>query len=185
MNRFSWSTKIAFWIRSTAIGEITSNYKSLFNAPWQIISVPRNRVSLADAVGTYLFNSQIVTLPDGNMLMVCPVECRKSTPIREFIDSKIVAAENPINEVVYQDVQQSMKNGGGPACLRLRVVLTDEQIATLPPRVFFNDETYAFLRDWIDAKYPEELCPEDLADADRFQHNRRALTELHDFIGID
>jgi succinylarginine dihydrolase len=139
---------------------------------------------LAKAVKTYLFNSQIVTLPDGGMLFLCPTECREDSGVKRFIEKSILDGENPINEVIYQDLRQSMKNGGGPACLRLRVPLTNEETATLPPRIFLTNESEDFLRAWIESNYPDELTLEDLADYERYQKNKAALTELVNWIGL-
>ncbi|MDF1816278.1 MAG: N-succinylarginine dihydrolase [Verrucomicrobiales bacterium] len=148
------------------------------------VAVPEEKVSLRDAVDTYLFNSQIVTLPAGGMLLLCPSECRDHDGVHEFITEYIVGGENPIEEVVFQDLRQSMRNGGGPACLRLRVLLTEEEIEALPPKVFFTSGTDAFLRNWIDRVYPEELTLEDLCQYDRYLANAKALEELHHWIQV-
>src|SRR5690606_35134806 len=88
----------------------------------RLIRVPAGRVDLGKAVASYLFNSQLLTIPDGGMLLLCPAECERDTDIRSAID-EILAGDHPIRAVEFVDVRESMRNGGGPACLRLRVVV--------------------------------------------------------------
>ncbi|MDF1753168.1 MAG: N-succinylarginine dihydrolase [Verrucomicrobiales bacterium] len=149
-----------------------------------IIKVPASEISVERVVKTYLFNSQIVTLPDGGMLMLCPTECQEDNRVYKFIVDNILGGENPIREVVYRDLKQSMKNGGGPACLRLRVGLTEKEIAALPPRVFLSAGTFGFLESWVKKYYPEELEISDLVDFERYKRNAIALSKLNSWLGI-
>ena len=89
-----------------------------------LIEVDPEQVSLEEAVETYLFNSQLVTLPDGGMCLIAPRECMENVNTKAFLESLVADSANPIRTVHYVNIRQSMKNGGGPACLRLRVVLT-------------------------------------------------------------
>ena len=102
------------------------------------IVVRERDVSLADAVATYLFNSQLLARPDGRMLLVAPAECRENARVAAYLDA-MVASGGPIAEVLTFDLKQSMKNGGGPACLRLRVALTDNERAAVGANVFLDD----------------------------------------------
>ena len=43
-----------------------------------MIEVPDAQVSVADAVTSYLFNSQLLTRPDGKQVLVVPQECREN-----------------------------------------------------------------------------------------------------------
>jgi succinylarginine dihydrolase len=142
-----------------------------------LIEIPEERVSLKDAVETYLFNSQLVTLPDGTMSLIAPVECRERQNVADCID-ELVAAENPICSVHYLDVRQSMRNGGGPACLRLRIVLTEPQLALVHPGVMLTDSLYAALVQCISRHYRESIRPEDLADPKLLVESRDVLDEL-------
>jgi succinylarginine dihydrolase len=142
-----------------------------------LIEIPEERVSLKDAVETYLFNSQLVTLPDGTMSLIAPVECRERQNVADCID-ELVAAENPICSVHYLDVRQSMRNGGGPACLRLRIVLTEPQLALVHPGVMLTASLYAALVQCISRRYRESIGPEDLADPMLLIESRDALDEL-------
>src|SRR5581483_10057865 len=95
-----------------------------------IIAASDAELSLADAVQSYVFNSQLVTLPDGSMALIAPAECRENPRVQAFLN-RVLSEDNPIRAVHYLDVRQSMCNGGGPACLRLRVVLTEGQLAAV------------------------------------------------------
>ena len=107
-----------------------------------LISIQANQsdFSLEDAVTSYLFNSQIVTLPDSTMALIAPNECRENPRVGAFIDRMISDTSNPIMQAVFMDVRESMRNGGGPACLRLRVVLTEEELAAANQGVILDNE---------------------------------------------
>ena len=168
----------AFSRQNEAIAEI----RSRLDGDFCFIPVPDAAVPLRQAVESYLFNSQIVSLPGGGMLLLCPTECRDSPGVNRFIRDRILAGDNPIREVHFQDLRQSMQNGGGPACLRLRVLLTPAELETLPTRLFFTPETHAFLHDWITRHYPDALTLRDLADPARHRANARAIAELYGWI---
>jgi succinylarginine dihydrolase len=118
------------------------------------------------------------------MLMLCPLECREDPEVNHFIENRIVNGENPISEVVFQDLRQSMRNGGGPACLRLRVPLSREERDSISARVFLSDESASFLRDWITRHYPEKLTLADLSCFARYQSNAAAVEELREWMGL-
>jgi succinylarginine dihydrolase len=141
------------------------------------IRVDPRRVPLKDAVSSYLFNSQLVDLPDGTMALIAPVECRINPRVRREID-RILNLDSPIRQVHFVDVRQSMRNGGGPACLRLRVVLSDAQASKLSGHVLFTPMLYSRLVAWIEKHYRDELSPGDLADPRLLQECRDALNEL-------
>lgn len=71
-----------------------------------------------------------------------------------------------------------MANGGGPACLRLRVVLTPEEQRAVNPAVFMNDRLFTELNDWIDRYYRDRLTQADLADPQLLREGREALDAL-------
>ncbi|SFJ64641.1 N-succinylarginine dihydrolase [Planctomicrobium piriforme] len=160
----------------------------------QIIEVRSSELSLAEAVSTYLFNSQLVTLPEGGgegvtssvvkqMLLLCPSECETHPRARAVID-RILAEPNPINQVRFIDVRQSMKNGGGPACLRLRVVLTELELSRLHGNVLLTEELYRQLCDWVTRQYREELSLADLGDPLLMEEVQTALTELEGILHL-
>jgi len=133
---------------------------------------------LADAVGSYVFNSQLVSLPsDGSMALIAPTDCLRFPAALAYVD-RIIAGDNPVSAVHYVDLRQSMRNGGGPACLRLRVVLTEEQAAAIPQGVILTDALYETLAAWVNRHYREQLTPADLADPALLEESRAAIGEL-------
>jgi len=141
------------------------------------VCVPANQLSVTEAVSIYLFNSQLVSLDDGTMVLIAPSECRTSPRASAAIDSILADASNPIKEVIAMDLKQSMQNGGGPACLRLRVVLTDEELDAVKHCVL-TPPLLDDLRTWVKRHYRDHLAPEDLADPALLDESRTALDEL-------
>ena len=131
----------------------------------------------AEAVQAYPFNSQVVTLPDGSMAIVAPVDARERPRTKAFLD-RVLANDNPVKAVHYLDVRQSMDNGGGPACLRLRVWLEPAEKAAIQARVFLDDALVAELKGWVARHYRDRLAAADLADASLWRESMTALDEL-------
>ena len=155
------------WVDADAIvNRLVADFSRISaGADLHVFSLTEAELSLADAVSTYLFNSQIVDLPDGQMAMIAPVECRDHAGARRFLD-RVIAAQCGVDRVEFVDLRQSMSNGGGPACLRLRVVLTDAEAAAVHPGVVFDDRLFALLSDVISHSYRDDLWGSDLADPD-------------------
>lgn len=126
----------------------------------QIIEVPAAAVSLADAIQSYLFNAQLVTLPDGGMALVLPAEAKGVASVWSWLE-KLVAGNGPIRELITVNVRQSMANGGGPACLRLRVVADP---ANVDPRFLVNEARLDEIASIVERYWPERIMPADLAD---------------------
>lgn len=142
-----------------------------------VVLATEDELPVADAVAAYPFNAQVLTLPDGRMAIVAPAESRENPRARAFLE-RVVAEANPVAEVHYRDINQSMDNGGGPACLRLRVPLTDAERAAVGARVFLDDALFADLRSWIERHYRDRLTAADLADPALLDETRAALDEL-------
>lgn len=141
------------------------------------IVVPESEVSLERAVATYLFNSQLLARPDGGMLLVAPAECGADAAVTAWL-ARLTAGTGPIREVLTFDLRQSMRNGGGPACLRLRVALTVEERSSIRARVWLDAALHAALVSWVTRHYRDRLAPADLADPALLDECRRALDEL-------
>jgi len=148
------------------------------------VEVSVDDVPLELAVKRYLFNSQLVTLRDGGMALIAPTDCQDEPRIVSAIDEIVADASNPISAVHYVDVRQSMQNGGGPACLRLRVVLGPNDLKGVAPGVILTDELGQKLEGWIERHYREQLVPADLADPKLLEECRRALDELTGILGL-
>lgn len=124
----------------------------------EIVEVPSSAVSLAEAIRTYLFNAQLLTLPDGSMALIVPEECRESPAVWGWIEAMLAGA-GPIRQVIPVNVRQSMANGGGPACLRLRVVCDP---ATVHHRFLLSEAKADLIARTISDYWPEQIDPSDL-----------------------
>lgn len=124
----------------------------------EIVVVPAAAVSLADAIKSYLFNAQLLTLPEGDMALVIPTEAWEHPRVRTWLDG-MLASNGPIRRVLPVDVRQSMANGGGPACLRLRVVADP---ATVDPRFLLDEAKADRIEAVIAAHWPESIAPADV-----------------------
>lgn len=148
------------------------------------IEVPAEAVSLQDAIGSYLFNSQLVSLPDDSTVLIAPEECQRTPSVAAYLQTIAGAAESPIRKVMFFDLRQSMRNGGGPACLRQRIVLTADELKAAAPGVFMDDALFAKLTGWVKANYRDELRFDDFADPAFLEETRRALAGLTDLLGL-
>ena len=141
------------------------------------LEVPENRVSVKDAVETYLFNSQLLSRSDGTMMLVLPEESRQHPGVWRFLCEQ-VEADTPLKALKVFDLRESMYNGGGPACLRLRVVLTPQEQQAVNPAVLMNDRLFSTLNNWVDRHYRDRLTQSDLVDPQLLREGRDALDEL-------
>ncbi|MBA3897076.1 MAG: N-succinylarginine dihydrolase [Sphingomonadaceae bacterium] len=126
----------------------------------EIVEVPAALVTLEDAIASYLFNAQLVTLPTGEMALILPTEARENTRVWSWLET-LIAGNGPIRRLVPVDVRESMANGGGPACLRLRVVADP---ATVDPRFLADEAKLNRIAGVIERHWPEEIAPDALAD---------------------
>ena len=124
----------------------------------EVVEVPKSAVTLEEAIRTYLFNAQLLTLPDHSMALIVPEECRESESVWNWAQA-MMASNGPIREVIPVDVRQSMANGGGPACLRLRVVCNP---ATVDPRFLLDGAKADLIESVIAAHWPEQIDPSDI-----------------------
>jgi succinylarginine dihydrolase len=141
------------------------------------IVVTDAELGVDDAVATYLFNSQLIARDSGAFLLVAPAECNEHAGVRALLD-RLISGASPIEEVITFDLRQSMHNGGGPACLRLRVELSDVERAAIRANVFLDEALANALDDWIRRHYRDRLAPDDLGDPALLDESRRALDEL-------
>lgn len=170
----------AFLNEARVMANIRSRLKG---AELVALRVAESDVPLADAVSSYLFNSQLLTRPEGGMLLAVPGECREIESVSRYLD-RLADSGGPISQVEVFDVKQSMRNGGGPACLRLRVALTDAELAALDSGVLMNDALYERLSSWVNAHYRDSLSQADLADPMLLEESRKALDELTGILGL-
>lgn len=172
----------AFLNQSHALAEISSKMAHLGHNLISI-EVPAEQVSVADAVATYLFNSQILTRADGGMSIVVPEESRQNPAVWAYLN-EMIQMGTPINDIKVFDLRESMRNGGGPACLRLRVAVNQAELDAINPNVLMNDLLFARLNLWVDQHYRDRLSQADLADPELLRQSRQALDELTQILGL-
>lgn len=171
------------FVEQSAVYDQLRTQLALAGGSLSVIEVPDARVSVSDAVSSYLFNSQLLTRPDGRDVLVVPQECRENPHVAAYLDD-LANGSGPISDVLVFDLRESMKNGGGPACLRLRVVLNETERAAVAPGVWIDDTLFARLDAWIGKHYRDRLAPSDLADPNLLMESRTALDELTQILGL-
>jgi succinylarginine dihydrolase len=149
----------------------------------EIVEVPADQVSLADAIGSYLFNAQLVTATGGEQVLIVPQEVRDHPRTWHWLQEHL-AGNGPIRRVEVVDVRESMANGGGPACLRLRVVCDP---ATVDPRFLVDDAKLDRIAAVVSAHWPEAIAPEQIGDPaliQQVEQARAALLRALDLVGL-
>jgi succinylarginine dihydrolase len=149
------------------VKHLKEEMEKICHCPLRTCKITEEMLPASKAIETYFFNSQIVTLPDQTELFLAPEECRP-LPLVEWLPMQIL----------FTNLRESMKNGGGPACLRLRINLTTEEKAKIHPYIFLDDVLYKSLVAWVEKHYRESLTVEDLGDPALLQESQSALDEL-------
>lgn len=146
----------------------------------EIVEVPAAAISLADAIGSYLFNAQLLTAPDGEPTLLVPEESRANPRVWDWITAHL-AGNGPIRRVETVDVRESMANGGGPACLRLRVVCDP---ATVDPRFMVDDTRLDRIATVIERHWPVAITPDAIGDPQLIAMIATARKALLDELGL-
>lgn len=168
--------ELAFADTAQMQSDIRAAAKGLFEPIFA--EVPLAEVPIEDAIKAYLFNSMLVQMPgEDRLTLIAPLETQENAATKNYCD-KLVASNGSIGHVHYVDVRQSMRNGGGPACLRLRVTLTDAEWAQVNSGNRFSPELYEALKAWIIKHYRESLAAEDLKDPAIMTESFAALEDL-------
>jgi len=164
--------------------EVYSQLDAAMGRALDYIEVPSTKVSLSDAVRSYLFNSQLLSVPGkSGATLIVPGECEEVAAVHEYLQW-LESESALINEVCYFNLRQSMNNGGGPACLRLRVVMSEDQIANTASRILLDEALYSELRAWVERNYRDSLAAADLQDPALLSECRTALDELTQLLKI-
>ena len=149
----------------------------------EIVEAPAAKVSLDDCIKSYLFNSQLLTLPGGEMALLLPVEAEENANVRTFVE-ETASRNNPINRVIYKNVRESMRNGGGPACLRLRVVLSEAEANAANAHFILDDDKVTKLEEWVKTHYRDRVTPDDLRDPILMDESFAAMQALTDLLNM-
>lgn len=168
----------AFLNQHEVLKQLTASMNNQFN----VIEVPSARVSVEDAVKSYLFNSQLLSI-DGKTVIVIPEECQKTPAVWDYL-TELRDGNSVINELKVFDLKQSMSNGGGPACLRLRVVLNEQEQAACNPNTLMSKALYSRLTQWVNLHYRDRISEIDLADPQLLLESRSALDELTQILSL-
>lgn len=166
------------------LAEIKTKLESEGDTLLNPLIVKSSRIPLEMAVKSYLFNSQIITLPDRRMTFIAPTECQEIPEVADYLKELSQDPKNPIEEVHYFNLRQSMQNGGGPACLRLRVVLNETELAEMHPGILLTPTLYDELVAWVKKHYRDRLHPNDLADPSLLFEGQAALNELTELLDL-
>jgi succinylarginine dihydrolase len=168
--------ELAFENKDIFFGELRRHLPQV-----QIIEVPAAAVSLSDAIQSYLFNAQLVTLPQSaGMALILPTEAQENERVWAWLQ-QMIAGNGPIRKLVPVDVRQSMANGGGPACLRLRVVCNP---TTVDQRFMANHDKLDLIANVIVAHWPEEIAAHQLRDAALVSRVKEARSALLQACGL-
>ena len=147
---------------------------------FEYVEVPDSEVPLADAVSSYLFNGQLVSPPGGQTTLVAPAECRETPSVWGWIERHL-AGNGPIRHVEIVDVRQSMANGGGPACLRLRVVADP---ATVDPRFLVDEAKLDRIAEVVRTHWPVEIHNSELQNPTLIRDVEAARVSLLDALDL-
>ncbi len=148
------------------------------------VMVAQAEVPIEDAIGSYLFNSQLLQWPgEDRLVLLAPLETQETESTRAYCE-RLVAGNGPIGRVEYIDVRQSMRNGGGPACLRLRVVMTPDEVASCHPDSLLDERRIDALQAVVKRMYRDQLSSADLADVDFANECRAAREALLDVLHL-
>lgn len=170
----------AFFDTQNALDEIQRKFG---DEKVHFVRVDTEAVTVQEAIKTYLFNTQIITLPSGEMAIIAPTDCEESDSVSKYL-SNLITQDTPIKHVHYFDVKQSMRNGGGPACLRLRVAMTEQELGAVNQNTLIDDANFAKLNNWVDKHYRDELGDDDLRDPQLLIESRIALDELTQILNL-
>lgn len=172
-----------FQDQSDVLQKIRKKFRQLSQIIPIIIEIKDQELSLEEAIASYFFNSQIVSLSNGDWVLLAPSQCQENTRVLRVIQG-ILAAKNPIKNVIYVPVNQSMFNGGGPACLRLRLVCSLKEWNGIHHGVKFSNTLYHQLCQWVCTYYPDVLTEKQLLCARFLRQCRDALHELSNILGL-
>ncbi len=171
----------SFVDQTDQLQKIRDQFQTKFKQPLHVVEFNSGELPLPVAVTSYLFNSQLVTRPDNGMTIFSPLECKKDRSALFCLD-RLIQADNPVDQVQFIDLQQSMNNGGGPACLRLRIAMTEAEIGAVHQGILLTDNLHRQLVDWVKQHYRKRLSTADLCDPALPGEVERALIDLAEII---
>ena len=163
--------------QATVLAELRERFKHLTNTDLLIIEVAEDEISIETAVQSYVFNSQIISIGNRTQILA-PSKCKEFPEVVSFLDRQ------DFDAVHFIDLEQSMRNGGGPACLRLRIELNERALSAMHQGIILTDALYPKLVDWVNKHYRDCLCLDDLSDPHLLTESQLALDELTTILSL-
>ena len=145
------------------------------------IEIPDKEIPLDDIISSYLLNSQLFTNGEGEMQLILPAEVQNYENCMQWLDKLKQTSDVKLFDFV--NIKQSMMNGGGPACLRLKVILNEDEIKKVNKNFILNNKRLELIEDLIEREYRDVLYPDDLKDPSLLEESRRVLDELTQIFG--
>jgi succinylarginine dihydrolase len=176
--------ELAYVDTPRVVAELSDKYSKLHGKPLRTVEVRASELGLDKIVESYLFNSQIVRDRGGKTVLVAPEECRTSPRVQQYLDELLGRHGCPFGRPEFVDLKESMMNGGGPACLRLRVVLTDEQLAGVHSGVLLTDSLYDRLVEYVTKNYPDPIGESNLKDPAFAERCREIVAGIRELLGV-
>ena len=173
----------AFAEKDEVIDSLRRTFEEATGGELCAIEISEKQLSLEQAIQVYLFNSQLISLPNGRIHMICPDNCQDNDNARDCLE-EIVSGNNRIESYSCMNLRQSMMNGGGPACLRLRVVMNEEQLSAMHQGILFNVGLDQQLTEWVNRHYRESIAPEDLRDPQLAVEAETAMDKLEQILKL-
>jgi succinylarginine dihydrolase len=180
---FFFCHELAFVNQEEIIEELKDKFKDTTGKDLILKQVSDLEIELSSTVVSYLFNSQIFGDKD-RMMLLAPIECKENPRIHSYLEKLVREDDNPIQELNFIDLKQSMLNGGGPACLRLRMVLNEDQLKNTNQGVMFSKELYQKLKKSIETYYPKELSFENLINPSLIQQVEDSYEDLQSILHL-
>ena len=174
----------AIWKQFETLERLKADVSRVCDTDLIVIEIKETDFPLKDALASYFFNSQLVTLSDDSMALIAPESCKKFQGLTQYLQELLNDAGNPISAIHYVDLSESLKNGGGPACLRLRVVMNAVELAEMNQGVLFTDKLYNELKAHIIEYYPEKLSLADLSDPRLYTKNCESLDAVSKILNL-
>lgn len=166
------------------LDEIKTAFRTKFDNELIVITISKEQMSVKEAVETYFFNSHFVSTEEG-VVMLAPKECEKQSRVQNILSEWIADPRIPVKRLEYHDLSQSMRNGGGPACLRLRMQLTPDQEQSLYPSFIMSPKTLDHLETLIENYYPDSVKISDLRSYVFYKRSYEIYHRLYDYFQLD
>lgn len=174
----------AFFDQDITLFNLREKVQKVCDCDLILLQVTEKEIPLQEALKTFFFNSQIVSLPDHSMAIILPIECQANPYVTAYLKKILEDNENPISVAHFVDLRESMQNGGGPACLRLRVPLTEVEMSKMLDTVFFSEMIYERLKGHIQRYYPDSLSQENLVDFGLYKRSLESLNEITKILNL-